>query len=123
MPISYSIDRDAQLITEVWTGVIQAADLADYWKRYLEDPEVLAIRRTVVDLREAVIRFTGTELDSLIRSVVEPALGGRDWKTAIVIASPLQKGISRQYGVFAQRYSKDAIFESIEEARNWIRRL
>ncbi len=120
MPITYSIDRVQNLIHEVWTGEIRATDLAEYWNRYLGDPEVLAIRRTLVDLRQAVILFKGSDLEVLIQNIVLPVLAGRDWKTAIVVDMPLQQGISRQYQVFAERYSKDAIFRSIEEARNWL---
>jgi len=120
MPITYTINREEKLITEVWTGEIQADDLEAYWKRYLEDPEVLEIRRTIVDLREAKILFKGSDLDILIKSIVLPALKGRDWKTAIVVGNSLQQGISRQYHVFADRYSKDAIFRNMEDARNWL---
>ena len=119
MPITYTIDHNQKLIMEVWTGEIQAVDLAEYWKRYLGDPDVLAIRRTIADLRQAVILFNGLDMSYLIKSIVQPILAGRDWKTAIVIEKPSQLGISRQYQVFAERYSKDAIFYSIEDARNW----
>jgi len=119
MPITYTIDYDQELIMETWIGEIRAVDLAEYWKRYLGNPDVLAIRRTIVDLRQAVILFNGADLNQLIQSLVQPILAGRDWKTAIVIEKPLQLGMSRQYQVFAERYSKDAIFYSIEEARNW----
>ncbi len=120
MPITYTIDRAEKLITEVWTDEIQAGDLEAYWKRYLEDPEVLEIRRTIVDLREAKILFKGSDLDVLIKCIVLPALKGRDWKTAIVVGSSLQLGLSRQYHVFADRYSNDAIFRTMEDARNWL---
>jgi hypothetical protein len=120
MPITYSIDREAKFITEVWTGEIAAECLATYWNRYLEDPDVLAIRRTLVDLRQANILFTGSELEVLIQNVVLPLLNGRDWKTAIVVEKPFQFGVSRQYQVFADRYSKDAIFYDMGAARNWL---
>ena len=123
MPITYTIDHNQNLIMEVWTGEIQAVDLANYWKGYLGDPDVLAIRRTIVDLRQAVILFNGLDMNRLIRSIVQPILAGRDWKTAIVIEKPLQLGMSRQYQVFAEKYSKDAIFHSIEEARSWFHHL
>ncbi len=123
MPITYTIDREEKIITEVWTGEIQAKCLEEYWKRYLDDPEVLAIRRTIVDLRQATILFKGSDLDVLIQSIVLPALQGRDWKTAIVVETPLQHGVSRQYHAFADRYSKDAIFYNMEEARNWLKRI
>ena len=120
MPITYTIDREQKLISEVWTGEIRAADLAEYWKQYLCDHDVMEIRRTIVDLRQAVILFNGSEMDNLIQSIVLPALKGKDWKTAIVVDSPLQFGISRQYQVFAGHYSKDSIFRSMEEARSWL---
>ena len=123
MPITYTIDRAGKVITEVWTGEIQAECLAAYWKRYLADPEVLAIRRTIVDLRQAEILFNGSDLDMLIHSIVLPVLNGRDWKTAIVVGTSLQHGMSRQYQVFAERYSKDAIFQNIEDARNWLNKI
>jgi hypothetical protein len=120
MPITYTIDQEKKLITEVWTGEINAECLANYWKRYLDDPEVIALRRTLVDLRQAKILFAGSDLNFLIQSIVLPVLNGRDWKTAIVVEKPVQFGVSRQYQVFAEQYSKDAIFYDIEEASHWI---
>lgn len=120
MPITYSIDREQKLITEIWTGEINAECLAAYWQRYLEDPEVLAIRRTLVDLREAEILFKGSDLNRLIQTIVLPVLKGRDWKTAIVVEKSHQFGVSRQYQTFADHYSKDAIFYDVGEARNWL---
>ncbi len=123
MPITYTTDREKKLITGIWTGGIDADHLAAYWRRYLEDPDVPAIRRTLVDLRQADILFTGRDLDTLIQCIVLPVLQGRAWKTAIVVEKPIQYGTSRQYQVFAERYSRDAIFYDLEDARNWLTRL
>ena len=123
MPITYSIDLDRRLIFERWTGDVSGADLARYWRDYLADPQVMAIRRTIVDLRESNPTFTGMELSSLIHTVVFNALEGRDWTTALVVAKPLQFGVSRQYQVFAECYSRDAIFEDPDLALEWIQNL
>jgi hypothetical protein len=120
MPIAYTIDSEKKLITEIWTGEISEECLAAYWKQYLADPNVLAIRRTLVDLRHANIIFNGSDLDYLIKTIVLPVLKGRDWKTAIVVENTLQFGVSRQYHVFADYYSKDAIFHNVEEAHRWL---
>jgi hypothetical protein len=120
MPISYTIDEEKGFITEVWTGDVAASDLASHWRLYLADPQVLSIRRTLVDLRECRILFKGVELSSLIKSIVIPILDGRDWKTAIVVDHPVQFGVSRQYQVFAESYSHDAIFGDPEDARRWL---
>lgn len=121
MPITYRIDREKNLIFELWTGSIGAEDPTAYWKQYLADAEVMEIRRTIVDLRGSVIRFSGEELNSLIESVVMPALKGRTWTTALVVeGGSVEFGVSRQYQVFAGRYSKDAIFADVAEAEKWI---
>lgn len=122
MPISYTIDRAAGVILEVWQGEVTAADLRRYWNAYLADPDVLALRRTLVDLRRADIRFSGGELSDLVSVVVIPALKGRDWKTAIVVERQVQFGVSRQYHVFAQCYSRDSIFYDYDDALRWLGR-
>jgi len=117
MPITYTINSEKNLITETWTGEIMANNLEAYWKRYLADPDVMAIRRTLVDLRQAEILFNGFDLDMFVKRIVLPALNGRDWKTAIVVEKSLQHSLSQQYQIFAEHYSKDAIFYNMEDAR------
>ena len=120
MPITYSIDPQQGVIFEKWSGDVLASDLASYWRSYLADPQVIAIRKTVVDLRDSNPRFTGAELADLIDTIVLPVLAGREWVTAIVIGGPVHVGVSRQYQVFAERYSRDAIFEEPEQALVWV---
>lgn len=121
MPIHYCINRDDCLIEETWSGAVNAADLKAYWQTYLTDPEVLQLRKTLVDLRRAKIEFLGHQLDSLIATVVLPVLGDRAWKTALVVLNPVQYGVSRQYQVFADRYSQDSIFHCMDTARAWLK--
>jgi len=120
MPISYSIDLEKNVIFEVWTGDIAATDLELYWTKYLEDTQVLSIRRTLVDLRTANILFRGELFADLIAKIVQPVLAGKDWKTAIVVERPVQFGVSRQYQVFAETFSRDSIFHDYDEALEWL---
>src|SRR5579871_5127216 len=108
------------VIFEVWEGEITATELGDYWKAYLEDEEVMAIRRTLVDLRKSTLRFTGQEMWNLVESVVIPKLAGRTWKTAILVERADQFGVSRQYQVFAEYYSQDSIFYDRQLALDWL---
>jgi hypothetical protein len=120
MPITYALDRSRNLIIETWTGTVHAADLAAHWRTYLADPAVMDCRRTLVDLREADLAFTGTELASLVEALVVPVLGERNWATALLVAAPSQFGKSRQYQVFAESYSTDAIFTAWDAAEAWL---
>ena len=120
MPISYTIDRTAGIIEETWTGTVSANVLARYWKQYMADPEVLRIRRTLVDLRQCRITFSGTELSELLNTIVVPKLAGRDWTSTILVADPVQFGISRQYNVYADRFSNDQTFHDRDAALKWL---
>ncbi len=122
MPITYTVDRDQQLITEIWTGDIDSPLLGAYWTEYLKDPDVLKIRRTLVDLRQAVIRFNVYELSVLVGNVVLPVVYDKKWiwKTAIVVGNTAQFKVSQEYHALAQYYSEDAIFDTVEKARNWL---
>ena len=120
MPISYSIDRENRCIHEKWTGAITAAELGDYWRQFLADPVVMVIRRTVVDLRECRILFSGQQLAELVENIVLPALHGMNWRTALVVGDPDQFEISRQYHVLAESYSRDSVFSTPEAAMAWM---
>ena len=120
MPIKYSIHLEDLIIEETWTGEVNSTELQSYWRSYLADPEVLMIRRTLVDLREAKILFTGRELNLLIQWEVMPKLNGMNWKSALVVNHPVQYGVSRQYQAFAELYSQDSIFTELATARSWL---
>ncbi len=120
MPISYSVDRSHRLVLVSWTGDVTARDVRTHWKKMLADPEALSIARSLADLRSCNLLVTGRELWSLVDEVVTPRLEGRLWKTALVIARSEQYGVSRQYQVFAERYSTDEIFEDYDKALEWI---
>lgn len=120
MAISYRVRPEVGFIEESWIGEIDAGELANHWRSFLSDPAVLALRRTLVDLTAATILFRGAELDELVEKIVLPRLGGKSWTTAIVVADPVQFGVSRQYQVFAERYSKDCIFSNREAAVKWL---
>ena len=120
MPITYAVNRLAGYIVETWTGTIRIEDLSAHWKVYLADADVLAVRRTLVDLRGATVAFSGAELSRAIAAIVVPALGGLSWRSALVVANPVQFGTSRQYQVFADHYSHDAIFDGTTTALDWL---
>ena len=122
MPITYTIDHDQKLITEIWTGDVEGGDLEAYWKHYLKDPDVLKIRCTLVDIRQARIRFNAHQLSILVGNIVFPVLYDRNlkWKTAIVVGNTAQFRVSREYHALAKHYSDDSIFDTVEGARAWL---
>ncbi len=120
MPISYAIDPALGIIFETWTGTVHAGDLADFWRNYLADPEVLACRRTLVDLRECGVEVHGSDLANLIETIVLPKLGTMKWRSALLVGHAIQFGVARQYEVFADYYSRDSVFTDRQAAVSWL---
>lgn len=120
MTITYSVEHTRGIVISTWTGAITAEVLGDFWQRLLRDPEALRYRRSLADLRGCQLRLTGRELSGLVMDVVRPLLGDLRWKSAILVAEPVQYGVSRQYQVFAAYYSKDAIFDDHDAALRWL---
>jgi hypothetical protein len=119
-PIRYSFDPERNLILEEWTGLVTTAELKTHWEKFLVDESVINCRRTVVDISASQITVSGEDFSYLINTLVKPALNGRKWITAIVIANDFQFGVSRQYGTYADFYSRDQIFRSLDDAFLWI---
>ena len=120
MPITYAVDYTRNIIVETWRGTIAAHDLETYWRVYLADSDVMSCRRTLVDLRDAIVSFTGSDLSALVKTIALPALQGRRWATALLVSSPGQFGTSRQYQVFAEAYSADSLFTDSRAAEDWL---
>jgi hypothetical protein len=122
MPIKYSIDSALGIVRETWIGVVSAADLEGHWRAMLNDPEVMRLRRTLVDLRPSRPGFSHTQMVEVIRNLIEPALAGRDLRTAVVAFGPNQVGLSERYHMCAKTYSCDATFAEPSAAVEWLRR-
>jgi hypothetical protein len=120
MPATYSIDHSRRLIFEVWSGDVTVRDVRSLWKKYLSDPQVMAIRKTLADLRHCNLLINGRDIMELVEKVAVPGLHGLDWKTAIVVDQPDQYGFSHQFQVFAEVYNKNSIFYDYEKALAWI---
>ena len=120
--ISYQVDAAGGLILETWSGVITRDVLLAHWRQYLADPAVLAIKRTLVDLRDCDVQFSGEEWLRLIESCVlnRPDIGG--WKSAIVVDKPHLHGIARQFLGHAAQLAHGELFEQPDQAIAWLTR-
>ena len=122
MTISYAVDHQRDIIVETWTGSVDAAALGAHWHVLLADPAAMACRRTLVDLRDAQMDFSGSELSDLVQTIATPALVDKKWVTALLVGDAAQYGKSRQYQAFADMYSTDSIFTERDAAEAWLLR-
>ncbi|MBK8006584.1 MAG: hypothetical protein IPK12_22560, partial [Gemmatimonadetes bacterium] len=118
--MTYTMDRERNVVLEVWSGHVTAGDVATTWRRMAADAEVNACRRLICDVREATMSLSSGDFSELVRGILVPAIGSRPWHSAIVVGNPLQYGKTRQFDAFAQVIMTDGIFERVEDALAWL---
>lgn len=120
--IHYHVDAAGGVVHETWSGVITGDVLLAHWRRCLGDPAVLAVKRTLIDLRDCEVRFGGEEWLRMIESALlnRPDLGG--WRSAIVVDKPYLHGIARQFLGHAAGLTHGELFEQPDQAVTWLTR-
>ena len=121
MPIQYRIDPDSGVIFRRFTGDITLQDFEQHWRSLLEDPALQEPLAMIVDMRECRLLVHGDELSSLIVNVIEPRLGRRRWFSAVVVAAPVQYGITKQFIAYSHGCGITDVFYDMEDAVEWIR--
>ena len=122
MPISYEIDRESGVAFRRYEGEITIDEIAANWREMLSDPRagVHSYFALVSDMRNGNILYTGAQLEQFVRSVLAPSLGGRRMLSAMVVESPLQFGVMRQFSSYADDLGEVGVFYDLESARGWL---
>lgn len=120
MPVTYSVDRERNLVLETWTGMVTAPEVATAWRAMAADAEVNACRRLLCDVREASTDLTSTDFAELVYGLLAPALGTTPFHTAIVVGTPFQYGKARQFEAFAQTIKTIQICHDEQSAVAWL---
>lgn len=120
--IDYSIDDAYGVIFETWHGAVTRDVLLAFWRGFLTDARVLALKRSLVDLRDCEIRFSGEEWVRMIESCLlgKPQIQG--WRVAIVVDRPQVHGIARQFLGNTADVTHGELFEHSDQALAWLRR-
>ena len=122
MPIEYRIDTELRAVVRRIAGEIDRPELELHWRDMLSDPDVPEPIAILTDMREANVRLTHDEVQGMIRNIIRPALAGRKWISALVVASPLQFGQTRQFMAYTDECGWSGLFYDPDEAREWLLR-
>ena len=120
MPIQYRIDPDSEIILRRFTGDVTFEEFEQHWRALLSDPDLPERLVMVVDLRECNLHLHGDEISRLVITVIEPNLGRRRWFSAVVVAAPVQYGISKQFIAYSRGCGVTDVFYDINEAVAWL---
>jgi hypothetical protein len=120
MPITYAVDKTRNFVLVTWQGDVTAQDYRVHLQTMLEDSDALRAGRSLTDLRQANVLLSGAELKAVGAAEANPRLVGRQWKTAVVVSSPLNFGLARQYGALSQSEESDSVFRDYDDALAWL---
>ena len=121
MPFSYTIDRDANLIRETWTGAATVADLRQISLDEWADPRYRPGVSILSDFRAARVTITYQEMVDYTRFL---AGHGVVAKQAIVVATQLGFGLARMFELLTEDdrtiWESLRIFTDMDDAERWL---
>ena len=117
MPITYSVDKKQNVVLVTWQDDVTKDDYRAHLKTMLQDPDALRAGRSLVDLRRANVLLSGADLVAIGDAEAAPRLGGRQWRTAVIVSSYV---LTTQYGIFVQSENTDCVFLDQAAALAWL---
>lgn len=120
MPITYEIDPELGLVFSQFEGYIRAQDLEEHWRRLLGDPAAPQRLALAAELGDSQLLVDGEDLQRLVRTVIEPLLGERRWRFAIIAPTPTQYGLAKQFMLFAEQCGDTETFRNADAAIAWL---
>lgn len=120
MPIRYTVE--GRFTREFWSGPVTIDEVREHWRTMVADPRTARAKRNLADVRELEVRFTSDELRRAVGEILLPvAARYAGLRTAILVGSEVNFGVSRQYEVFAEAFGEDRYtFTDEAEAHAWL---
>ena len=119
MSVKYSIDKSQRLIVTVGEGVVRFEDVRDHQNRLLADLDFDPTFDQLIDMTPT------TRLDlsaDQARTIASRAVLSPDSRRAIVAAKPYIFGLGRMMEVYHEGLAQAHVFDSMDEALNWLGR-
>lgn len=121
MPITYKIDPVLGIVISDWHGVVSEKEITDHMKEMLSDKEAFTCGKSIADLRKMTeLKYKFDDIYHLSRTVIKPLLGGRRWKTAIIVNNTPYFAIGLQFEWLTEGIVDSSVFTEESAAFNWI---
>jgi hypothetical protein len=119
MPISYTIDEEAQLVRIVGTGRVADEEMVKCVSSLRKDPKLAPDMNTLSDMREIEVGFTSEGVARMIDVMESTAHRRSASKAAIVVGSDVAFGMGRMFEMQSVERVKPSfrIFRDMGDAR------
>ena len=94
--------------------------MTKHWAQRLADKDAISYGKTITGVDECQFPFTGDEFRRLIQTLLEPAILGRESRTAIVVNGLAQYGVARQFQVYFGNASEVSVSCDGQTAFEWL---
>ena len=119
MSLKYSMDKSQRLIVTVVERVVRFGDIRDHQNRLLADSDFDATFDQLIDMTP-ITRF---ELSAdQARTLATRAVVSPDSRRAFVATQPHVFGLGRMMEVYHEDLGQAHVFDSMDEALNWLGR-
>jgi hypothetical protein len=119
MPADFHIDTERGMVFSKATGVFSCSDVLDHMARLLSHPDFRPIYNQLLDFRG----ITKVDLSSdEVRELGQRTIFSPQSRRAFVVASDLQFGLARMFGIYRELEGEEGIkiCREMKEALSWL---
>lgn len=120
MVLVRTIDHERSFLHGRWSGVVVAADIIAAVDSLLADPEAWALGRSLTDMRAADLDLHPADINDTLLGSIAPHFGQRKWRMALLVKTPLQFGICRQFLALTSSNFAGEVFYEEAAALTWL---
>jgi hypothetical protein len=121
MPITYTIDAEAGILSVKWHGEVSLQELARHWDTLLNDSAFLEISRALTDLRASTFAFSHTEFWRTIDNHYRDAIEFKSFRVAILVASEDHERYAGIWKTLVPKTVTVRLFHDSAPASAWLR--
>ena len=116
--LSHTVDAERNEVTTIAEGTVTLDELRAHLNR--EKSDFALPYRELIDARQAVVRFSSSELHEIVRLLRSLARSHRLGRTAVVVSTDVAYGIMRVFQVLVEDVCEVQPFRDLATATLWL---
>jgi hypothetical protein len=116
--LSHTVDAERNEVTTIAEGTVTIEEVRAHLTR--EKSDFALPYRELIDARQAVVRFSSSELHEIVRLLRSLARSHRLGRTAVVVSTDLAYGIMRMFQILVEDVCEVQPFRDLTKATLWL---
>jgi hypothetical protein len=122
MIVNTVVDKKASVMIHTLTGEMTFEEIKSSYEAILSHPDFQENMNSIWNIRDAdASKFDSQDVIKIARYFETQTKNRAEYKTAVIISSAFEHGLSKMYQVAAADLpAKIGIFNNLEEAKKWV---